>query len=281
MTVMQAFSSKLILCGFAIAFLRSAGAAPLPAPSPSEPVAQVDGAVVTRADVLQADRSAGTSPAAFASVLQEYINTRLLASEAERKKIDQQPTVRDALAGQRMRVLAAADQLEWLAKHAHIDDARIAARYAAMQRAPVGEEYRLREIVVHDRSQAQHILGQLAHGTSFSMLAASMPLTPNAALGGELGWLEESRLQPVVREAIDSLKVGEVTGPVVVPSGLAIVQLLGKRVAQLPPLQQMRPSIVQELRVDALRKHINALRAAATIKLYQGAGKTVAVEATK
>lgn len=261
---------KFLVGGLVAAIVPVAQAAASPQVTASAPAARVDGVTITRAQVLRANPAAAANPAAFEAVLQEYVNTVLLAEEAQRRKLDDEPTVRESLAEQRLRVLAGADQLDWLSKHANVDEASVAARYAVLQRAPAKTEYRLREIVVHDRAHATQILDRLAQGANFSVLAASAPLTPNAAFGGELGWLDEAHLQPSIHEAVASLSEGQVTGPIVVPDGLAIVQLLGKRESSLPPLAEMRARIVEQLRLEALRSHLESLRAAATIHVYPG-----------
>jgi hypothetical protein len=84
----------------------------------------------------------------------------------------------------------------------------------------------MRLIVVSSREEAQDILDQLAMGLDFGDLARAKSTDPSAPDGGYLGRLEPSTLRPELRDALQSVAVGNHTGIVRIPSGYAILQLL-------------------------------------------------------
>jgi|GEM_PF-2066060 peptidyl-prolyl cis-trans isomerase C len=232
---------------------------------PANPViATVNGLKITRAQILAVNPAAASNPAQFEQTLQQFINTVLLYQAALRDKLDVSPAVKNAIEAQRQQVLVNAAESVWFEKHP-IDDADIKARYEQLVKTLPKEQWRLREIVVTDRAQADAVLDALKTGQRFSDLAAQHPDSPNSALGGEIGWVNPKQLPAGLEETLQGLQVGQVAGPLVVPQGLAIVQLLGRRATEVPALDAVRGQIVQQLRNESLLRYFDALRKDAKI----------------
>ena len=105
--------------------------------------------------------------------------------------------------------------------------------------AQIGKpEYRVGEIFipVEDPANtadaqrfAETVIGELRAGAAFSAVAAQFSQTQTALEGGELGWVQPSRLDPRVARMITDMPVGAISNPVKVPGGFSIVTVQGKR----------------------------------------------------
>jgi parvulin-like peptidyl-prolyl isomerase len=70
----------------------------------------------------------------------------------------------------------------------------------------------------------------------------------SAQNGGDVGWLREPDMMPMVKDAVTPLSDTNVSQPVRVPDGWHILKLLGTRPAGQIPLLDAKPQIVQALR---------------------------------
>ncbi len=97
----------------------------------------------------------------------------------------------------------------------------------------------LQVIVVETAAKAQEVLARLKKGEDFAALAKEVSIDPNASDGGNVGEVDPGRLRPELREALASLKPGEVSGAIRVPTGFVILKFLGEK--QEPVGQGMGP----------------------------------------
>jgi foldase protein PrsA len=92
-------------------------------------------------------------------------------------------------------------------------------------------QYQIALIVVKSREEAQGLLGQFVDGVDFGTLAKHYSVDEfTADEGGNLGWVEEYDpfVDPSILQAVLSMKVGEVTGPIQTKEGFILVQLNGR-----------------------------------------------------
>jgi peptidyl-prolyl cis-trans isomerase SurA len=94
------------------------------------------------------------------------------------------------------------------------------------------DELRLR------RGRADEALQQIRAGTDFRQVAASYSDAPDALQGGEMGWRAPGRLPSLFLEALNKLKVGEVSDVLRSPAGFHILKLIDKRGNNTPVLVQ-------------------------------------------
>ena len=76
---------------------------------------------------------------------------------------------------------------------------------------------------------ASRIVGQIRGGASFVAYARQFSEASTAGLGGDLGWVRGEQLNDAVAPAVSALSPGQITDPVPVPGGVAVMALLEKR----------------------------------------------------
>lgn len=229
-------------------------------------IAEVNGTPITQAQVLAANPSAKDNPAAAKETLQTLINRTLLLAQAKADKIPQNPAYSAALIAQEENLKINFALNEHFTRHP-ISEKQIQAAYQALAKSAPDQEYRVREILVNSRPEAEKIITEIAKGKDFSILAAANSVGPNAALGGELGWIALTQLQVSLGKAIRHLHPGEVDGPIAVPEGWAIVQLLGKHAAHVLPIEALHARLEANLRQKATNKYLEKLRKEAKVQI--------------
>ena len=81
-------------------------------------------------------------------------------------------------------------------------------------------------IVVATPVKAQEVLGRLKNGEDFAAVAKQVSIDPSASNGGYFNGVDPAALRPELRDALASLKPGEVSGAIQVPTGFVIVKAL-------------------------------------------------------
>src|SRR5580658_2721102 len=83
-------------------------------------------------------------------------------------------------------------------------------------------------IVVATAAEAEQVLARLRQGEDFTTVAKQVSIDPSASKGGYFNGVDPAALRPELREALASLKAGEVSGAIHVPTGFVIVKVLGE-----------------------------------------------------
>jgi len=75
---------------------------------------------------------------------------------------------------------------------------------------------------------AERLIQQTRKGANFSALAREFSQSASAAVGGDLGWVTQGQLDPVIDKTIDGMRKGEVAGPTRTLSGYYILYLIDR-----------------------------------------------------
>ena len=84
------------------------------------------------------------------------------------------------------------------------------------------------------RSLADRLVQQIRGGADFRAVAQQFSKSASAAIGGDIGWILPGELEPSINTAISDLKVGDVSDPLEVSDGIAIIRLSAQR-TNAPP----------------------------------------------
>ncbi|MFB9324334.1 peptidylprolyl isomerase [Paenibacillus aurantiacus] len=116
-----------------------------------------------------------------------------------------------------------------------------------------GIQLRLAWIVTEGEQAARELLGRLESGADFGELAQSESIDQDTASGGgELGWIEQDDpfFEQDVLLAASSLDPGEVTGPIPVEGGQAIVRLEDRREEKTMDEETVRATARRQLALE-------------------------------
>lgn len=116
-------------------------------------------------------------------------------------------------------------------------------------------EYRVGEILLpvdnpadapDIRSLAERLVQQIRDGADFRAVAQQFSKSATAAIGGDIGWILPGELEPALDRAITGLAVGQVSDPLEVADGIAIVRLSDQR-TNTPPDEGERTVQLRQL----------------------------------
>jgi peptidyl-prolyl cis-trans isomerase SurA len=91
---------------------------------------------------------------------------------------------------------------------------------------------------------AHQLILQMKNGAPFGAVARQFSALPTAANGGDLGWVVDSDLKPEVRAAVEQMKPGDLSAPIITPTGVYIVLLREKRAGANDQVVDLRQAAI-------------------------------------
>ena len=259
-----------------------------PPESGDKAVAKVDGRTIWVSDVKREAVAQGligegepldAASDMFRQMMDEVVDQKLLAAEAQRRKLDKDPMAQRRLQAAHDRVLGG--MLVDATVADAVTEANIKGLYDEQQKlARRGEEIRARQIVLATPVEVEAVRRLVSGGASFEALA--MEKSRDAATrfnGGDLGYFTTDVMPDAYDAALKGAKAGQLIGPITVPGGYALVKVEDVREEQPVALDAARPQIVRFLTYDRIRDLLEKLRAKAKvetlIKAESGAPKAI------
>jgi peptidyl-prolyl cis-trans isomerase C len=121
------------------------------------------------------------------------------------------------------------------------------------------------------KAEAQRILGEIKKGADFADLARRFSDCPSKQQGGDLGYFERGRMDPVFEKAAFGLKTGQMSGIVETQFGYHIIKTTDHAAASTVPFDQAKQNIMQYLgdqqKTQALTTYFDSLRAASSVQI--------------
>lgn len=236
------------------------------------PVAKVNGKEIpqTRADfVVKANMAQGQQDTTElrSRVREVLIRNEVVAQEAAKKGLDKTPefTTQADLNRQEMLVNA---YIQDYVKNNPISDEAVKAEYDRAKAQAGDMEFKARHILVKDEAEAKAIIAQIKKGGSFDKLAAQKSQDPGSKdKGGDLDWAPAGRYVPPFADALKKLKKGQMTdAPVQTQFGYHVIRVDDERAMKFPPMEEVKPQIVQGLQRQQVEKLVAELRAKAKVE---------------
>jgi peptidyl-prolyl cis-trans isomerase C len=202
----------------------------------------------------------------FRRVLDEVIDRKLLAAEAERRGLDDDALVQRRLVATRERILGDVLIEEQVA--GQVSEARIQELYRdQVRQAQTTDEVRVRLILSRTREEAAAVIGVLAQGAAFEAVAAQSSVDDATRFsGGDLGYRTLDVLPQAYADALRDQPAGSTVGPVQTEAGWAVLRVEDRRRETPPTLEQARPQIVRYLTYEGIRQQLETLRGRAKIE---------------
>lgn len=253
---------------------------------PPEPgdvaVARVGDRAIWRSDVkreavaqnlIAPEDPLATGSPVFRRVLDEVIDQRLLATEAERRGLDRSAEGERRTQAARDRALG--DMLVEQGVNRAVSEPAVQALYREQLRlSRRGEQLRARQIVTGTEEEAQAIRRLLDAGGAFEQLATERSTDAATRFnGGDLGYFALSSMPTEYGTSLAAAQPGQLVGPFAVapraPGGAptwAIVRVEDRRQQPAPTLQEARPQIRRFLSFDQISELVQTLRRGAQIR---------------
>jgi peptidyl-prolyl cis-trans isomerase C len=199
-------------------------------------------------------------------ILDELINTDLVAQQAVKDGLEKDPQVVAGLDVARMRLLFDAETQKVL-KGKEPTDQELHTEYDTAVAAADKTEYRARHILVASKDQADQVIKRLKGGAKFEDVAKAQSIDNSKTSGGELGWFTTARMVKPFGDAVKGLKKGEITPePVQTQFGWHVIQLEDTRPVSLPPFDQVKQQLANHIMQKKLQAYVDELKKNAKIE---------------
>jgi parvulin-like peptidyl-prolyl isomerase len=115
---------------------------------------------------------------------------------------------------------------------------------------------RLAQIYIEGQSEARDRIQTIHHQLAerperFAELARKYSQhEPSAASGGNLDWTAQNLLLPGLQEVVSQMKPGDISPPIQTQQGFHIIRLSERKPGEILTLEQARPLIINQLRID-------------------------------
>ncbi len=229
-------------------------------------------------NALQGGQNRLDSQQAQVQLLNQLVNTTLLAQQAQKTGVDKLPQVVAALKMAAIQVLAEA-QVNAFFEKSPVTDEEIKAAYDQKYTADSLQEYKVRHILVKEEKEAKDIIDALAKGEDFIKLAKEHSLDGSKETGGELGWVGPSQVVKPFGDAMAELEKGKhSTSPVQTQFGWHVIDVLDIRTQEPPPFEQVKDQLKLQIRQQKLAQMVTELRKSAEIKVEGAQQDSAAAE---
>jgi len=240
--------------------------------------ATVNGAAISESRVgmlvkQNAAQGRPENPELRKAIIDQLAMQYLISKEAAKKGLDKKPEVSDLVDMTRQSILANAFVEDYL-KNGPVSDEALNADYEKIKAQITGNEYKARHILVAKKSEAQAIITKLkSNPAAFESLAKEKTIDMGSkASGGDLGWFDTRSMVPEFGGAVGKLAKGSFTKePVKSQFGYHVILLEDSRPKVVPPLDQVKPQLQQQIRQQNLKKLFDDMKAKAKIEIAQAA----------
>ena len=200
---------------------------------------------------LAGDSAAGKKD--FRPILERLIEVRLLATEAREMGIDELPEVKESVASFRE---SAGQQIlkAKVTRQVKPDPAEVERNYRNAVR-----EWKVRSVLFGGELDAKEFGPKLQQPGAFDAVAKQLVADKKAKAGADAEYLPRSRMLPQVLAALEKLKVGEVSAPLKVDEGFAVLKV-----------EEIRYPDDPKARADAQRASLESRQKKALQKYYDG-----------
>jgi peptidyl-prolyl cis-trans isomerase C len=236
------------------------------------PVARVNGADVTEAELTFAEAEVGSEIAGLPAesrrrVLLEYlVEAHLFADAAVKGQLGQGKDFEERLAYYKLRALR--DTFYDKKVRDAVTEAQAKAAYEEQIAKLTPEpEVRARHILVKTEQEAKDLVKQLRAGADFNELAKKSSDGPSSQTGGDLGYFSRGQMVKPFEDAAFALQKGQISDPVQTEFGWHVIKVEDKRNRPLPSFDEVKDQLMQSLVQNQLKTIVQGLRATAKVEI--------------
>ena len=193
-------------------------------------------------------------------LLQNLIRAQVVAADAERSGLSNQPETQAAMEMGRLTLLQQASSQAYL-KNRKPSEEELRAEYDLQVAGRSKIEYRASHILLANEETAKQVLTRLQRGASFAQLAREQSTDSNSRnSGGDLNWFSPERMTPELSAVIVKLKKGETANaPVKTQFGWHLLQLTDTRESTPQPFESVREQLLQYVEGKKFTAYVDGL----------------------
>ena len=241
-------------------------------PAVAQNVAIVNGKPVpmNRVEMLQQQLAKAGRPVSTemqGQIKDEVIAREIFLQEAQKRGLDASEDYKAQMELARQTILIRELFADYQKKNP-VTEAEMKAEYDKFAAANGGKEYKARHILVEKEAEAKEIIASLKKGGKFDEIAKKKSKDPGSgAKGGDLDWANPSSYVPDFTEALVKLNKGQTTEtPVKTEFGYHVIRVDDIRNAQIPPFEELKPQIAQQMEQQRLAGFQQELRDKAKVE---------------
>jgi peptidyl-prolyl cis-trans isomerase C len=207
------------------------------------------------------------TPDIQAQAKEAVISREIFMQEAQSLGLDATDDYRTQMELNRQQLLISTLMSEFQRKNP-VSDSEIKAEYDKIAAANGGKEYKARHILVEKEADAVKLIAALKKGAKFEELAKKNSKDPGSgANGGDLDWAAPGSYVKEFSDAMVKLGKGKLTdAPVKSQFGFHIIRVDDIREGGIPPIDQIKPQIAQQLQQQKLQAYQKGLRDKAKVE---------------
>lgn len=220
--------------------------------------------------LISAGEEIGPEDDAYTLVLDQLIDQKLMAQEAEKIGLDRSPSGRRRLEMARERILGNL-LVESLVSQKVTEEAidRMYGEQVRLQQA--NDRVRVSHILTATEEDAQAVFSEIEQGATFESLVFNNSIDSRTRMEqGDLGWLSPNDLADPFPVVIANTPVGEVAPPFQTEEGWHVLKLKDRRTDPPKTRDEMRPEIATFLTLNEVSRILRRLRTEADIEQASG-----------
>jgi len=243
------------------------------------PVAEVEGTVITLADVREAMdalppgmKENNAFEDLFPAVLEKLVKEQALVVRARRAGLDQEAEYK-----RKVRAVASTELANLYLRRAlekQVTEAMILDRYKQDYVGKPGRpEIRARLILTDSEEKARDLMTKLRGGEDFATLAKQSSLDKTAAAGGDSGYITMDQIVPQAAGVIAALSPGQLAPtPVRTGNGWLILKLEERRAQPPPPFAEVHDKLRDQIMRERVEPFAEESEDGLTIRRYSFTG---------
>ena len=201
------------------------------------------------------------------ALLNELVNTFMVANSPEGQAMAQNPEVAAALKVAGARLVAQAlinDQLDQI----EVDPAKLQTLYQQQYADSPEVELKARHILLESEQDARDVIAALGQGEDFAELAKARSTGPSGPQGGDLGWFSPDQMVGPFSEAVLGMSNQSYSqDPVKTQFGWHVILREQSRELAVPSLDEVREELEKQLKTQQLANYIRGIRDRANIEV--------------
>lgn len=219
----------------------------------------------------QTSQGQSDTPEFRENLLDVMITREVLAQEATRRKLDEDPDLIQQLQATKEQLLLNALFGEIIQASEPDEEAKQAAYNKLKSASEEEKEYLVRHILVENEATASNLISRIQAGQSFESMASNFSIdTSTKNKGGQIDWATSERFVKEFSEAMVSMNKGQLNEePIRSNFGYHVMQLMDVRLASFPSYDELSDQIRKDLITQTRDQLISALRDSAKIEKFE------------